>query len=96
MHAELPEALWRMEREHAAADIVFIDPPYRIKDAYHKTLAALADSPVLWAMSVVIAEHEKQFDPGDQFGPLGRFRRLVQGSAALSFYRRGGAVEARK
>jgi 16S rRNA (guanine966-N2)-methyltransferase len=96
LHAELPQALWRMEREHAAADIVFIDPPYRMKDAYHKTLVALADSPVLWAMSVVIAEHEKQFDPGDEFGPLVRFRKLVQGSAALSFYRRGVTVETRR
>lgn len=93
LHAELPQALWRMEREHVAADVVFVDPPYRMKDAYRKTLVALADSPVLWAMSVVIAEHEKQFDPGDQFGPLVRFRKLVQGSTALSFYRRGGALE---
>jgi 16S rRNA G966 N2-methylase RsmD len=85
-----------MEREHVAADVVFIDPPYRMIDAYRKTLVALADSPLLGAMSVVIAEHEKQFDPGDDFGPLARFRKLVQGSTALSFYRRGGTVEMHK
>jgi 16S rRNA (guanine966-N2)-methyltransferase len=96
LHAELPQALWRMEREHVAADVVFIDPPYRMIDAYRKTLVALADSPLLGAMSVVIAEHEKQFDPGDDFGPLARFRKLVQGSTALSFYRRGGTVEMHK
>jgi 16S rRNA (guanine966-N2)-methyltransferase len=96
LHAELPQALRSMEREHVAADVVFIDPPYRMTDAYRETLAALADSPVLWAMSLVIAEHEKQFDPGGEFGPLGRFRKLVQGSTALSFYRRGGAVEMHK
>ena len=54
-----------MEREHVAADVVFIDPPYRMKDAYSETLRALADSPVVWAMSMVIAEHEKKFDPGE-------------------------------
>jgi 16S rRNA (guanine966-N2)-methyltransferase len=96
LHAELAPALWRMEREQVAADVVFIDPPYRMIDAYRKTLEALADSPLLRATSVVIAEHEKQVDPGNEFGPLGKFRKLVQGSTALSFYRRGGAVEMHK
>ena len=38
---ELPRAFWRMERQHVAADVVFIDPPYRMKDAYTNTLRAL-------------------------------------------------------
>ena len=92
---ELPRAFWRMERQRVAADVVFIDPPYRMQDVYAKTLRALADSSLIWAMSVVIAEHEKKFDPGDEFGPLRRFRHLVQGSAALSFYRMGNAAEVR-
>jgi len=90
---ELPRAFWRMEREHVAADVVFIDPPYRMKEAYRATLRALADSPVVWAMSMVIAEHERKFDPGGEFGPLRRFRTLVQGDAALSFYRMASAAD---
>ena len=86
---ELPRAFWRLERARVAADVVFIDPPYRMKDAYSETLRALADSSLIWAMSIVIAEHEKKFDPGSEFGHLRRFRHLVQGSAALSFYRMG-------
>ena len=93
LHDELPRAFWRMERDHLAADVVFIDPPYRLKDVYRQTLLALAESPVLWAMSMVIAEHEKRFDPGEGFGPLRRFRKLSQGSAALSFYRMGSAAD---
>lgn len=92
---ELPHAFWRMERQHVAADVVFIDPPYRMKDAYADTLRALAESSLVWAMSVVIAEHEKKFDPGEEFAPLRRFRQLVQGSAALSFYRIAKAGELR-
>jgi 16S rRNA (guanine(966)-N(2))-methyltransferase RsmD len=92
---ELPRAFWRMERQKIAADVVFIDPPYRMKEAYPATLRALADSPLIWAMSVVIAEHEKKFDPGEQFGALLRFRLLVQGSIALSFYRMGNVNEVR-
>jgi len=86
---ELPRAFWRMERQKVAADVVFVDPPYRMKDAYGETLRALADSSLIWAMSLVIAEHEKKFDPGPEFGALRRFRHLEQGSAALSFYRMG-------
>ena len=90
-----PRAFWRMERQKIAADVVFIDPPYRMKEAYAATLRALADSSLIWAMSVVIAEHEKKFDPGEEFGPLRRFRLLVQGSIALSFYRMGNVNEVR-
>jgi 16S rRNA (guanine966-N2)-methyltransferase len=92
---ELPRAFWRMERQHVAADVVFVDPPYRMQDAYIKTLRALADSSLVWAMSVVIAEHEKKFDPGEEFGHLRRFRHLAQGSAALSFYRMSSAGDLR-
>jgi 16S rRNA (guanine966-N2)-methyltransferase len=92
---ELPQAFWRMERDRVAADVVFIDPPYRMKDACIRTLGALAESSLIWAMSVVIAEHEKKFDPGQEFGQLRRFRRLVQGSTTLSFYRLGNSVDVR-
>jgi 16S rRNA (guanine966-N2)-methyltransferase len=92
---EWTRACWRIEREHVrehvrehlTADVVYLDPPYHMKDAYAETLRALENSSVIWAMSLVIAEHEKRFDPGDEFGALRRFRKLVQGGAALSFYR---------
>jgi hypothetical protein len=48
----------------------------------------LAQSKLLTRRSVVIAEHQKRFDPGEAFGELRRYRKLVQGDAALSFYRR--------
>ena len=84
---ELPHALSRIERENVIADVMFIDPPYRMQDIYIKTLQALAESPIIAATSLVIAEHEKKFDPGQEFGSLRRSRRLVQGSTTLSFYR---------
>jgi len=85
--------LWRLQREHIAADVVFLDPPYRMRHAYEETLTALADSSLVWAMTLVVAEHEKTFDPGDEFGSLRRIRKLVQGNNALSFYRIGGQVD---
>jgi 16S rRNA (guanine966-N2)-methyltransferase len=92
---EVPQAFWRMERDRVAADVVFIDPPYRMTAAYTRTLGALAESSLIWAMSVVIAEHEKKFDPGQEFGALRRFRRLVQGSTTLTFYRLGNPGDVR-
>jgi 16S rRNA (guanine966-N2)-methyltransferase len=85
---EAGKALRQLEALGSIADFVFLDPPYSMQDEYAKTLAALAESKLLRERSIVIAEHEKRFDPGDVFGELQRYRKLVQGEAALSFYRR--------
>lgn len=87
---DMAGTIWRLQREHFVADVVFLDPPYRMQQAYEATLAALAQSSLIWAMSLVVAEHEKKFDPGTQFGTLRRIRKLVQGNSVLSFYRMGG------
>jgi len=81
-------ALSGMELGGAAADFVFLDPPYDMKEAYRQTLQALSRSRLLKPESIVIAEHQKMFDPGEAFDSLRRYRKLVQGDAALSFYRR--------
>jgi 16S rRNA (guanine966-N2)-methyltransferase len=90
---DLAKIIWRLQRQHITADVVFLDPPYRMREAYKETLTALSESTLVWAMSLVIAEHEKQFDLGDEFGSLRRVRRLVQGNNALSFFRIGGSPD---
>ncbi len=82
------KALRQLEAAGNVADYVFLDPPYSMQEEYAKTLAALAESKLLHEQSLVIAEHQKKFDPGETFGNLRRYRKLVQGDAALSFYRR--------
>jgi 16S rRNA (guanine966-N2)-methyltransferase len=82
------KALRQLEQAGSIADFIFLDPPYSMQNEYAKTLATLAESRLLREHSIVIAEHEKRFDPGDAFGELRRYRKLVQGDAALSFYRR--------
>ena len=71
------------------AIICFLDPPYRMRGSYEQALGYLAQSRMLQPSSVVIAEHEKKFDPGERFGALVRYRRLDQGDASLSFYKLG-------
>lgn len=85
---KLPHALRILAEEGITAHIVFLDPPYRMSEAYTNTLELLSTSSLLTPDSTVVAEHEKLFDPGEEFGGLRRFRRLDQGSASLSFYRK--------
>jgi len=88
VRVDAAKALRQLEAIGSVADVVFLDPPYSMRHEYAKTLATLAESKLLTERSLVIAEHEKRFDPGEEFGELGRYRKLVQGDAALSFYRR--------
>jgi len=84
--AEAGKALRQWETVGVVADFVFLDPPFRLQNEYAKTLRTLAESKLIRASSVVIAEHEKRFDPAAGYGELRRYRKLEQGDVALSFY----------
>ena len=79
--------LEKLSSESVAADFVFLDPPYRMEELYRNTLENLSTISLLRSNGVIIAEHQKRFDPGERFGKLNRFRVVKQGDAALSFYR---------
>ena len=81
-------ALRALELQAAVADFVFLDPPYNLEGAYTKVLSSLSQSPLLNSETIVITEHQKKFDPGEKFASLCRYRKLMQGDAALSFYRK--------
>jgi len=86
---EVTQTLPLLESTGAVCDYVFLDPPYRMRGSYERTLGYLSQSRLLQPSTIVIAEHEKKFDPGERFGALLRYRRLDQGDASLSFYRLG-------
>jgi 16S rRNA (guanine966-N2)-methyltransferase len=88
LRQNVPAALSKLEAGGVPADIVFLDPPYRMQKTYQQTLEQLSQSQILKPVTIVIAEHQKRFDPGDGFAELTRYRKLEQGDAALSFYRR--------
>lgn len=88
MQMEVAKALRRLEAQRIVLDYVFLDPPYNKEGEYTKTLNFLSKSLMLRDTSVVIAEHRKKFDPGENFAGMKRFRTLVQGDASLSIYRR--------
>lgn len=86
VQADVLRALGRITPD--PVDFVFLDPPYRVAKAYESTLEALSRAPAVTEASIIVAEHDKKFDPGEVVDELLRFRKLVQGDAALSFYRR--------
>jgi 16S rRNA (guanine(966)-N(2))-methyltransferase RsmD len=81
-------ALRMLDSQAVTCDFVFLDPPYRKMGDYEQVLGFLSQSRLLAPESQVIAEHDKHFDPGNEFGSLRRHRVLRQGDAVLSFYRR--------
>jgi 16S rRNA (guanine966-N2)-methyltransferase len=80
-------ALRQLDAQALSTDYVFVDPPYRSHEAYDEALGFLSQSRILKPGSIVIAEHDKRHDPGETFGALTRYRKLVQSDSVLSFYR---------
>ena len=87
MEREAEPSLRRLDSQAVSCDVCFLDPPYRMQQAYGEVLGFLGQSRLLKPSSIVVAEHEKHFDPGGKFGALERYRELKQGDAVLSFYR---------
>lgn len=65
-------------------DVVFLDPPY---DSEEIADALRVVAPAVAAEGVVVLEHAARRDAPEDVGGLSRFRRLVAGDSALSFYR---------
>jgi 16S rRNA (guanine(966)-N(2))-methyltransferase RsmD len=84
---DVTRALRNLEANNVMAQFIFLDPPYRLEKLYMQVLGLLSQSPLLAPDAIVVAEHDKRFDPGEGFSPLLRFRKLEQGDAVLSFYR---------
>lgn len=82
------EALRQWDKAGVQFDVCFLDPPYRLHGAYGEILRTIARGSLLLDGGIVVAEHEKRFDPGDGEGNLRRYRLLKQGESSLSFYRR--------
>ncbi len=73
------------------ADLIYLDPPYDLDDAYTQTLGflgSLANRALLSPDALVIAEHasKSKFPLRETYGTLTRTRVYKQGEATLSFY----------
>jgi 16S rRNA (guanine(966)-N(2))-methyltransferase RsmD len=86
LEKRVPEALRELSSRKVRCQFCFLDPPYKMESAYQETLRLLAGMELLSEGGVVIAEHDKHFDPGEGCGRLRRYRCLHQGESSLSFY----------
>jgi len=64
------------------ADIIFLDPPYKLPREYERSLTLLGEK----QRDLVIVQHETRLALADIYGRLRRTRVLKQGDNALSFY----------
>ncbi len=64
------------------ADIVFLDPPYRLEKEYEASLKLLTERPP----ALAIVQHDVRLKLADAYGSLRRTRSLRQGDNCLSFY----------
>ena len=62
---DVARALRQLEARNITADFIFLDPPYRLEKIYAQVLQLLSQSTLLAPDAVVVAEHDKRFDPGD-------------------------------
>jgi 16S rRNA (guanine966-N2)-methyltransferase len=88
LQQNVSSAISVLGRQIDGADFIFLDPPYRMESSYAATLSSLANSSLLKATTIVMAEHFKKFDPAVSFGELQKYRTMRQGDASISFYRR--------
>ena len=88
LRTDVASALRIWEPTQSPAEFFFLDPPYRLETEYARTMFILSQSRLVTRQTVIIAEHTKKFEPGIEFGELRRYRKLEQGDAALSFYRK--------
>jgi 16S rRNA (guanine(966)-N(2))-methyltransferase RsmD len=66
------------------ADIVFIDPPYRLEKEYEGSLKVLTERPP----GLLVVQHDVRLKLAEAYGSLQSSRMLRQGDNCLSFYLR--------
>lgn len=73
------------------ADIVFLDPPYRLEAEYAEALRVLGSAPP----PLVLVQHDSHQRLDESPGTLRRYRVLRQGENCISFYRPAGEEAAK-
>jgi 16S rRNA (guanine(966)-N(2))-methyltransferase RsmD len=68
--------------ENRAADIVFLDPPYKLEREYVAALTLLGQNPP----ALVVVQHSVRLALSEAYGTLRRTRTLKQGDNALTFF----------
>ncbi len=81
---EVVPFLKRMAKRRRSWDVVYFDPPY--DSNYDEVLAFFSRGVALKSGGVLVIEHHAEMFFPEKFGVMKRWRVVVQGDTALSFY----------
>jgi 16S rRNA (guanine966-N2)-methyltransferase len=84
LEMDLPKALDTLRMRF---DIAFVDPPYEREDLYAACLERFGSRQLLTPDGLLIIEHSRREELPESIGSIHLVRSLVQGDAALAFYR---------
>lgn len=78
-------ALKALAKREAAFDLVFLDPPYRLKNV-DKLMETMDSLKLLKPEATIVVEYDSSFEYPDSFGPFKEVRKAKYGEAAVSIY----------
>lgn len=84
-------ALGALEKRGRAFDLVFLDPPYRMKHG-DELMAALAAKQLLKPEAIVVLEHESGYAYPEDIAGFSRMKQSVYGEVTISIYQYEAAV----
>lgn len=84
--SEAQRAIKVLKKNKFQARLLFLDPPYHMKEAYD-LMDYAAESGIMTDDSIVVCEHEKYVDLGDRTKYFERYKKELYGSTIISIYR---------
>jgi len=78
-------ALSAMEKRGRSFDLVFLDPPYRMKHG-DELMRIMADKGLLRDEALIVLEHESAYAYPEDITGFNRLRQAVYGETAISIY----------
>lgn len=83
---EAERALKALEKRGVSFGVVFLDPPYRMKNG-DKLMEMMHEKNMLEDDATIVLEHESGHDYPDAFGPFSCVRHAVYGETTVSIYK---------
>lgn len=79
-------AISALEKRGRAFDLVFLDPPYRMKHG-DELMTTMADKGLLQDDALIVLEHESSYTYPEEIPGFRRLRQALYGETAISIYR---------
>ncbi|MDK8194673.1 16S rRNA (guanine(966)-N(2))-methyltransferase RsmD [Paenibacillus sp. UMB7766-LJ446] len=78
-------ALKALAKRSTQFDLVFLDPPYRMKNG-DELMLTMHELDLLEPEATIVLEYESKYNYPEQFGPFEQTRKALYGETAVSIY----------